>query len=307
MRARKLIRFAIALVATQIVVACGRSSSDLPRADGAAQSAEPAPAKVAGERGVAADGFVAPQDALSQVRSPRDSVAPSMIIRNGNATVEVKKLDEAVAALRRLAQRFGGYVTNTSLTTGQDQTPAATIELKIPATRFDSALAGLEPLGKVESVNTTAEDVGEEFVDVTARLSNARRLEERIQVILATRTGKLEDVIAAERELARIREEIERYEGRLRYLRTRVAMSTLTVSVHESYPVVGGPGIGPIAESFKNMWRNFILFIAWFIASLGWLVPLTLISLVVWMGVRRYLRRRRAAAASAALGSEPRN
>lgn len=298
MRARKLLCFTTVLLATQILVACDRPSSDQSgqiTVDGA-----PAPSKVAGarERGVAADASGAPQDALSQIRQPRDSVAPSMIIRNGNATVEVEKLDDAVQALRRLAQRFGGYVTNTSVTTGQDQTPAATIELKIPATRFDSALAGLEPLGKVESVNTTAEDVGEEFVDVTARLSNARRLEERIQVILATRTGKLEDVIAAERELARIREEIERYEGRLRYLRTRVAMSTLTVSVHESYPVVGGPGVGPIAESFKNMWRNFILFIAWFIASLGWLVPLAAITLLVWMGVRRYLRRRRAAAAA---------
>lgn len=296
MRAQKVLCFTAALFATQIVVACDRSRSDESGLITGAPSAEPAPAKVAGERGVAADGLAQPQDALRQVRPPRDSVAASIIIRNGSATVEVKDLDAAVQALRGLAQRFGGYVTNTSVTTGQDQTPAATIELKIPATRFDSALAGLEPLGKVESVNTTAEDVGEEFVDVTARLSNARRLEERIQVILATRTGRLEDVIAAERELARIREEIERYEGRLRFLRTRVAMSTLTVSVHEAYPVVGGPGVGPIAESFKNMWRNFVLFIAWFIASLGWLVPLAAITLLVWLGVRRYVRRRRATA-----------
>jgi hypothetical protein len=131
--------FTVALLATQLVVACDRPSSDLSRPVLATGAAGPAPAKVAGERGVASDAVAAPQDALSQVRPPRDSVAPSMIIRNGSATVEVKKLDDAVQALRRLAQRFGGYVTNTSVTTGQDQTPAATIELKIPATRFDSA------------------------------------------------------------------------------------------------------------------------------------------------------------------------
>jgi hypothetical protein len=234
-------------------------------------------------------------DAVGQAQVTRDSVAPSMIIRNGTATVQVDKLGDAVAALRALAQRMGGYVTNTSVTTGQDQVPAATIELKIPATRFDSAMAGLSPLGKVESVNTTAEDVGEQFVDVTARLANARRLEARIQTILATRTGKLEDIIAAERELARIREEIERFEGRLRFLRTRVALSTLTVSVHEPYPVVGGPGTGPIAESFKNMWRNFVLFVASFIASLGWLLPLGAIALVSWIAVRKYLRKKQGA------------
>ena len=238
-------------------------------------------------------------DAVSQSQVTPQLVAPSMIIRNGTATVEVDDLSAAVAALRALAQRMGGYVANTSVTTGQDQVPAATIELKLPATRFDSAMAGLPPLGKVESVNTTAEDVGEQFVDVTARLANARRLEERIQVILATRTGKLEDVIAAERELARVREEIERFEGRLRYLRAHVALSTLTVSVHQPYPVVGGPGVGPIAESFRNMWRNFVLFIASFIASLGWLVPLGTIALVTWVAVRRYLRGRRASSSPA--------
>lgn len=306
MRAQKLICFTAALITLEAFVACGGQSGEMAATDRVAGA--PPPSKVAGE-GVA---FSAPdaraaQDAMSQVRPPRDSVTPSMIIRNGSATVAVKKLDDAIVSLRRLAQRLGGYVTNTSVTTGEDQTPAATIELKIPAARFDSALTSLEPLGKVESVNTTAEDVGEEFFDVTARVANARRLEERIQVILATRTGKLEDVIAAERELARIREEIERYEGRLRFLRTRVAMSTLTVTVHESYPVVGGPGAGPIAQAFKNMWRNFVLFIAWFIASLGWLLPLAAISLVVWLGVRKYLRRRHAAAAAAALGAEQRS
>jgi hypothetical protein len=237
-------------------------------------------------------------DAVQRVREPRDSIVPSMIIRNGSATVEVVKLDDALATLRALAQRVGGYVANTSVTTGRDQTPSGTIELKIPAARYDSALAGLEPLGKVESVNTTAEDVGEEFVDVSARLANARRLEERIVVILATRAGKLEDVIAAERELARVREEIERYEGRLRFLRTRVSLSTLTVTVHESYPVVGAPGTGPIAESFRQMWRNFVLFVAWLIASLGWLIPLSALALVVWLGIRKYLWRRRPAAAA---------
>jgi hypothetical protein len=54
------------------------------------------------------------------------------------------------------------------------------LELKIPAQRFDQALNGLATLGKVESVNATAEDVGEEYVDITARVNNAHRLEDRL-------------------------------------------------------------------------------------------------------------------------------
>ena len=72
----------------------------------------------------------------------------------------------------------------------------------------------------------TAEDVGEEFVDVSARMENARRLEQRLVTLLASRTGKLSDVLAVERELARVREDIERYEGRLRYLRAHAATSS---------------------------------------------------------------------------------
>ena len=294
MRARQLALFITTLAVAVSFAACDRKAATVASDEERAIATGAAPAPMARDlyQAGARQGKAA-ADAVDQVQVTRDSVAPSMIIRNGTATVQVDKLDDAVAALRALAQRMGGYVTNTSVTTGQDQVPAAMIELKIPATHFDSAMAGLSPLGKVESVNTTAEDVGEQFVDVTARLANARRLEERIQTILATRTGKLEDIIAAERELARIREEIERFEGRLRYLRTHVALSTLTVSVHEPYPVVGGPGTGPIAESFKHMWRNFVLFIASLIASLGWLVPLGAIGLVVWVGVRKYLRTRR--------------
>lgn len=296
MRARQFGCFITTLAVAVAFAACDQNALSVPREEEHAIAPSAAPmARDLDQAGSQMNKVAA--DAVSQSQVTPQLVAPSMIIRNGTATVEVGDLNTAVAALRALAQRMGGYVANTSVTTGQDQVPAATIELKIPATRFDSAMAGLSPLGKVESVNTTAEDVGEQFVDVTARLANARRLEDRIVTILATRTGKLEDVIAAERELARIREEIERYEGRLRYLRAHIALSTLTVSVHQPYPVVGGPGVGPIAESFKNMWRNFVLFIASFIASLGWLVPLGAIGLVVWLGVRRYLRTRPVASA----------
>jgi hypothetical protein len=215
--------------------------------------------------------------------------ATSMIIRTGNAVIEVDSLEPAVAALRLLAQRLGGFVANTTIQTGREQLRQATLELKIPAQRFDEAISGLSPLGKVEGVNIGTEDVGEEFVDITARVANARRLEDRLVTLLATRTGKLEDVLAVERELARVREEIERYEGRLRYLRQRVAVSTLTVTLHEPLPLVGAnPGRSVIGEAFKNAWRNFVSFVAWLIEATGILIPLAAIGLVVWWLWRRF-------------------
>jgi hypothetical protein len=225
--------------------------------------------------------------------STSGQVIPSMVIRNGNASVEVEKLDPAIVKLRQLATQLGGYVANSSMIGGRDQVPSAMLELKIPAQRFDQAINGLGTLGKVESVNATAEDVGEEFVDVTARVNNAKRLEERLIDLLANRTGRLQDVLSVERELARVREEIERYEGRLRYLKSRVAVSTLSVNLHEPLPILGqSPGQNPIAEAIRRAWRNFVGFIAAGIASLGVLIPVAVLVLAGWLIYKRLRNRK---------------
>lgn len=238
----------------------------------------------------------APVDkAATTTQGTAAQVAPSMLIRTGAASIEVDKLDPAIIKVRQLAAQMGGYVANSSISGGRDQIRSATLELKIPAARYDQAVGGLGGIGRVESVNTTVEDVGEEFVDVSARVANAKRLEERLVSLLATRTGRLEDVLAVERELARVREEIERYEGRLRYLRTRAAVSTLSVTVHEPAPLIGqNPGENPIGAALRQAWRNFVGFVAWFIASLGVLVPLGAILGLAWYGYRRLRARRKA-------------
>lgn len=223
--------------------------------------------------------------------APAQSVAPQMIIRTGTATVQVDSLEVAMARVEQLARSLGGYVANTAIQSGSETLRRASMEVKIPAARWNQALSGLRPIGRLESQATTTEDVGEEFVDVTARMTNARRLETRLVELLATRTGRLEDVLAVERELARVREEIERYEGRLRYLRTRAAVSTLTVELHEPSPVLS-PGQSPIVDAFRDAWRNFVGFTAGLIASLGWLIPLLLvIAALAWL-LRRIFRGR---------------
>jgi len=211
----------------------------------------------------------------------------SLVIRNGQTSIEVDSLERAVAQVRLLAGRVGGYVANTTMQTGRGQLRAATLEVKIPADRFDDGLGGLSALGKLESVNVNAEDVGEEFTDVTARMTNARRLETRLIDLLATRTGKLKDVLDVEHELARVREEIERYEGRLRYLRAHAVLSTLTVYVHEPVPVVGRAGSSVIGEAFKQAWRNFVALVAACIRGLGIVIPLGVLVTAAWLGAKR--------------------
>jgi hypothetical protein len=255
------------------------------------QVASPAPAIMNADMSVAEQ--TEPTAQSGQIASPTNDVSSSaMIIRTGTATIEVDSLEPAVARLRALALSVGGYVGNTSMQTGKNQLRSATVEIKVPSQRWGQLLVGLKPIGTLEAQDESAEDVGEEYVDVQARVANARRLEARLIDLLANRTGKLSDALSVERELARVREEIERYEGRMRYLKTRSAISTMTVTVHEPAPVLGNqPGDNPIAQAFRDAWRGFIGFIAGIIVSLGVLIPLAVIAWIVWMVYRRFGRK----------------
>jgi hypothetical protein len=309
----------ILVLVTAALAACGGDSSQ--SVDGAAANSS---TKLSGQRGMPtavtgismgrADAGVpaappvssrdfsgAPVDeAAAQTASVADplqsvnagTAAPAMVIRIGQAFIEVEKVDPAILKIRQLAVQVGGYITNSSISGGHDQIRQATLELKIPAPRYDQAVGSLSSIGKVETVNSTAQDVGEEFVDVTARVSNARRLEDRLTALLSTRTGKLDEVLRVERELARVREEIERYEGRLRYLSSRVATSTLTITVHEPAPILGNtPGENPIASALRRAWKNFVALVAGLIASLGVLIPLALVGLGAWAIYKRWKKR----------------
>jgi hypothetical protein len=217
-----------------------------------------------------------------------------MVIRTATASIEVDSLEPAVAELKQLAARLGGYVANSGIQAGRSRLRQAVIEVKIPAARFEDVLSGLAPIGKLESVNVSAQDVGEEYVDVNARMENARRLERRLIDLLATRAGKLKDVLDVEQALARVREEIERYEGRIRYLRAHTATSTLSVTVHEPIPVVGDAGRSVMGEAFKQAWRNFVTLVAVFVQSLGVVLPLGALAVAFWFARRRVIRQRTA-------------
>ena len=218
--------------------------------------------------------------------------ASRLIVRTGQASIEVDSLERSMAELRRIVQRVGGFVADASVQSGRNQLRSATLELKVPASRFDELTEGLEPLGRLQFVNVGAEDVSEEFVDLTARMANGRRLEDRLVELLRTRTGKLQDVLTVERELARVREEIERMEGRLRFLKTSAQLSTLSVNLYEPPPLVAShPGRNVIAEAFKTAWRNFVGVMAGAIASLGFVAPILILGWGAVVVGKRYRRK----------------
>ncbi len=303
MRVRTVV---IALLQSALLVACERTSNSeasnegydsagQPTANAAKDEAEAISLGTVGRREIAASPGAAPSPE-AQTAEERWSQpfaldpASRLIVRTGQASIEVDSLETAMAELRRIAQRAGGFVADASIQSGRNQLRQATLELKVPSARFDELTEGLQPIGRLEFVNVGAEDVSEEFVDLTARVTNGRRMEERLVELLRTRTGKLQDVLSVERELARVREEIERMEGRMRFLKASAQLSTLSVSLHEPVPIVASNGNGPIAEAIRMAWRNFVGVVAGTIASLGFVVPVLIFGWGVVVIARRWKR-----------------
>jgi hypothetical protein len=202
-----------------------------------------------------------------------------MIIRKGNVKLVVGRLEDGVAGLVALAAATGGYVAESNVNLGERQGRVARVVLKIPSERWSQAEEGLPSIGKMLRVTVSTEDVGEQYVDLAAQRDNAKRLEERFLRLLETRTGKLQEVLEVERELARVRGEIERMEGRLRYLGERVRTSTLHVELVEPAGLLASPipERQPLRDALRDAWANAVGFTTGLIRMLGFVLPLGLL------------------------------
>jgi DNA repair exonuclease SbcCD ATPase subunit len=158
-----------------------------------------------------------------------------MIVRTASLTLLTRDFDKTRAALEEVVRRHRGY--NAQLTAGSESGSARTLSatFRVPADQLDAAIAEIKQLAHVQQESQGGEEVSEQYVDLAARLSNARRTEQTLLEILAKRTGELSDVLAVEQELARVREQIERMEAELKNLQNRVSFSTLQVELREEY------------------------------------------------------------------------
>ena len=187
-----------------------------------------------------------------------EGVAPK-IIYTADLSVVVENFAAAEAALPKLADDFGGYLASANVDRSVGDRLRGTWVVRVPVAKYDAFLAGAGGLGILERQEQTARDVTAEFVDVQSRLTNRRKLEERLLELLAERPGELKDVLELERELARVREEIETAEGRLRYLSNQTAYSTVTVRVREErdYVPPARPAFGGrLSNAFADGWEG---------------------------------------------------
>jgi hypothetical protein len=149
-----------------------------------------------------------------------------------DASVRVADVTAASSAVRAAVARAGGYVGE-ARTSGGDEARSASFEVHVPIANLPAFRAEIAKLGDVVSDAEKAEDVTEQRADLKARLSNARAEEKRLLELLDQRTGNLADVVAVEKELAGVRETVERMEAQERVLEGQIASATVRIHLSE--------------------------------------------------------------------------
>lgn len=159
------------------------------------------------------------------------------IIYTAEARMRVDSLEDALARINRIVELTGGFLSNQEM---RDDTyrKTATLTLRLPVNNFTGSVNRILEIGNfLESQSLNSMDVSTEWLDLESRLATKREVRDRYIDILRKRAKKVEDILAAEDKIRRITEEIEAKEGRLRYLRDQVSMSTFTLSIYETQEV----------------------------------------------------------------------
>lgn len=269
----------------------GRSSAGAPIADMAG-----------GAAGIGDESSSAKQIAP---RSPGDSpaVVPGAprVVRTADLRVKVGKggFGMAFDRVASIAAANGGFVSSSSTSTAEDAR-SGQVTVRVPADRFDAARQGLGALGEVEEQSIRGEDVSGQLVDYDARLRSLQAQEDALRVLVG-QAKAVGEVLQVQSSLFNVRQQIEQMKAQKANLEQSASLSTIQVALFEpgAAAVVRPADDRSLAASFEKAVDGMLAVLGGMIVVVGWLVPLAVLGLVVWIG-SRVLRRRPVAQVPAA-------
>jgi hypothetical protein len=281
-------------------------NSERATTSGAVSSPAPAPAASGAHGGV--DNAPA---TTGEAQKSSGASADRLVIMNAAMQLRVVDLAASIASIRALTKAVGGSVSQLTVTS-DSESPApdaegstsataripgpasASLTLRVPAQRLTDVEAKVAGLGRLISQSSNESDVTQQHIDMSARLRNLRAEEARLRGLLA-RAGSVSELLAVERELSRVRGDIESMQAQLTYLEGQAAMATLTVALDQPGPVVrpstGGWGL---VDSVTTGVQAAAALVRQLITGLIAISPLIVLGALVWWLISWRARRRRA-------------
>jgi hypothetical protein len=222
------------------------------------------------------------------------------IIRNADLTMEVASTTDTQHRIVSIAESHGGFVVTSEAKQRDSTEPAKrTLDIKlivrIPENQFGSALDQIRGLtSNLTEEKVSGQDVTEEFIDLEARIRTQKALEQQFLQIMR-QTGKIVDALEVQRQIAEVRSDIERLEGRKRFLENRSSLSTITVNIIAPKPGVVVPTTGfraSVSEAVSDsvdLGSGIVLFFVRFAIVM---IPIGLFLLLPGGLILRYFIRR---------------
>jgi hypothetical protein len=220
------------------------------------------------------------------------------IIYDARIDLLVDSINATEQAMLGLIDAHEGFLAESDQSSFAQNQRRATWRVRVPVKHFHAFTSAVARLGEVRQNHVGSQDITEEFMDLEARIRNKREEEKRLLKHLADSTGKLEDILAVEKELARVRGEAEQMEGRLRFLTDRSDLSTVTIEATEwkDYnPPVAATFSTQVGRTFFRSVQALLDFgraIALMLVALAPWAPLIVIGLIIIRWAIRHGQRR---------------
>ena len=228
----------------------------------------------------------------AEVTAENVVLADRKLIRTGTLSVEVRRYGEAAEKAVAIAEAHGGYLSGANAAREAGDRQRGTLTLSVEARSFDAVFRKLKELGRVESAAVETRDATREYTDLETRLSVKRDAQARLLEILRTRTGKLSDLVEAERELSRLVEEAERLEGERRYLAKQVELATITIEIFEPAAFLRDGAAAPLFQAVRDALPLLSRSVAMMLYASAAALPWVIVAVLVWK-LRKRSRVRR--------------
>ncbi|HYN86395.1 MAG TPA: DUF4349 domain-containing protein [Pyrinomonadaceae bacterium] len=228
------------------------------------------------------------------------AAAERKIIRNAALKIEVDSPADAQRRVASVAEQRGGYVVSSQSTQhggSNDTRPydVVTLELRVPSAHFDAAVGEIRGVGgRVVEEKTTGQDVTEEYIDLEARSRTQRALESQLLEIMKG-ANRVSDALEVQRELANVRTEIERLEGRRRFLENQSSLSTIRVTLQPPAPLVSSSAGGFFYEVRRALGDGVDIAVGVLLVLIRLviaLIPILLFIVLPLYLLARFVRRR---------------
>jgi Domain of unknown function (DUF4349) len=214
------------------------------------------------------------------------------VVKTASLDVQVARgdFDTAFEAAMRVAGRYGGYVQSSS--TSGTRIHSGMLTIRVPSASFQNAMTDLSNIGTVQSRSVSGQDVTNEYVDLNARL-RTWQAQETVLLRLMERATSVEATLRVQTNLQDVQFRIEQIKGQLRVLENQTDLATIDLSLHEPGTAVRPfdrpqPDERPsLAEAWSKAVNGFLGVLYATVVGLGYLVPIALICVGVWLAVRR--------------------